>query len=418
VRHSERRRAQHGARGAGAHAAGALPHLDRGDRRRGRARRAHHAACVHHARRAGPAGQCAEGAGRLRSKAALRLAVLSLTVSSLAFAQAPSRDTLHIAFVGDINFARSIARNYIFAGRGGEIFAGVGDRLRAADITVGNLESLLLERGQFADTTNSWRFAGPQAQSIELLKAAGFDAVGDANNHSWDFGRDGLIENIAHLDSAGIPHSGTGPTLEAAWRPAIVHAKGWTVAIFSLTAIFNDTSLTVVGLPAECCIAWVDTLRAARRFRIARDSLGADLVIAFVHAGLEYQPAPRPIDVRRFRGLIHAGADAVIAHHPHVPQGLEYVDGKPIVYSLGNFVFKQGQPWTNRALWADFLVMPDRATRLTLVPLSAGYTPTFLTGADSAAVMAHVDSISGLISDRPRLPNPRARRSVAHPRRH
>jgi poly-gamma-glutamate capsule biosynthesis protein CapA/YwtB (metallophosphatase superfamily) len=306
---------------------------------------------------------------------------------------------------------------YVFAGRSSEILAGVRNRLRAADIAVGNLESLLLERGRVADTTNSPVFAGPQAEAIAMLKDAGFDVLGDANNHAWDFGRAGLIENIAHLDSAGFAHSGTGPDLDAAWRPAIVHAKGWTVAIFSLTAIFNDTSLTVVGLPAECCIAWVDTLRAAERFRVARDSLGADLVIAFVHAGLEYRPAPRPIDVKRFRGLIRAGADAVIGHHPHVPQGVEYVNGRPIVYSLGNFVFKQGQPWTNRALWADLLVMPDRTIRLTFAPLAVGYTPAFLTGADSAAVIAHMDSISGLISDSPRLPNPRMRRNVAHPRR-
>jgi poly-gamma-glutamate capsule biosynthesis protein CapA/YwtB (metallophosphatase superfamily) len=341
-------------------------------------------------------------------------------------AQAPPRDTLRLVFVGDINFGRSIARDYIFAGRGAEIFAEVKDRLRAADIAVGNLESLLLERGRFADTTNSWRFAGPQAEGIALLKDAGFDAVGDANNHSWDFGRAGLLENIAHLDSAFIPHSGTGPTLDEAWRPAIVRARGWTVAIFSLTAIFNDTSLTLVGLPAECCIAWADTLRAAQRFRAARDSLGADLVIAFVHAGLEYRPTPRLMDVSRFRGLIRAGADAVIGHHPHVPQGYEFVDGKPIVYSLGNFVFKQGQPWTNRGLWAD-LVVADRRTggqaddqhpslQLTLVPLAVGYQPRFLSGPDSAAVMARVDSISGLIGTNPRLPNPRARRNVAHPR--
>jgi poly-gamma-glutamate synthesis protein (capsule biosynthesis protein) len=260
-------------------------------------------------------------------------------------------------------------------------------------------------------------FAGPSADAVSMLKDAGFDVLGDANNHAWDFGKRGLLENIAHLDSAGFAHSGTGPDLDAAWRPAIVRAKGWTVAIFSLTAIFNDTSLTVIGLPAECCIAWADTVRAARQFRFARDSLGADLVIAFVHAGREYRPDPPPDVVQLFRGLVHAGADAVIGHHPHVPQGVEVVDGRPVVYSLGNFVFKQGQPWTNRALWADLLVTPDRAMRLTLVPLAVGYTPTFLTGRDSAAVMAHVDSISGLISDQPRLPNPRARRNVAHPRR-
>lgn len=344
-----------------------------------------------------------------------------LTAGARLQSQSPApRDTLHIAFVGDLNFARSLATNYIFTGRSNEVLAGLRDRLRAADIAVGNLESLLLERGEHADTTNSPVFAAPQAQAIAMLKDAGFDVLGDANNHAWDFGHEGLLENIGHLDSAGFLHAGTGPTVNDAWRPAIVHAKGWTVAFFSLTAIFNYPDLTVIGHPAECCVAWVDTLRAARAFRAARDSLGADLVIAFVHAGLEYKPAPEPDVVRKFRGLIHAGADAVIGHHPHVPQGIEYVDGKPIVYSLGNCVFKQGQAWTNRGLLAELTFspapLPPPAPRLTVVPIDAGYTPTFATGPDSARVMAHVDSISRLISPLPRLPKPRRRRNVANPR--
>jgi poly-gamma-glutamate synthesis protein (capsule biosynthesis protein) len=351
------------------------------------------------------------------------------------------RDTLRIAFVGDLNFGRSLARNYIFEGRSAEILAGVRDRLRAADIAVGNLESILLERGRTADTTNSPVFAGPQAEGIAVLQDVGFDVLGNANNHAWDFGRAGLIENLAHLDSAGIAHAGTGPTLGAAWRPVVVRAKGWTIAFFSLTAIFNYDDLTVVGHAAECCVAWADTLLAAQRFKAVRDSVGADLVIAYVHAGMEYRPVPEPDVVIRFRALIRAGADAVIGHHPHVPQGIEYLDGKPIVYSLGNFVFKQGQAWTNRGLWAELVVtagngeegmgnggatdrspatphspLPIPHSQLSISPLSVGYTPYFLSGADSAAVMAHLDSISGRIPARPRLPNPRPRRNVAHPR--
>lgn len=357
-------------------------------------------------------------------------------------AQGAGRDTLRIAFVGDINFARSLARNYLFQGRGAEVFAAVRDRLRAADIAVGNLESLLLERGPgVADTTGSPVFAGPKAEAIPLILDAGFDVIGTANNHAWDFGFAGLVENVAHLDSAGIAHTGTGATLGDAWRPVVIRMKGWTVAVFSIAAIFNNpVTLSVVGSPAECCVAWADTSIAARRFRAVRDSVGADLVIAYVHAGMEYRPVPENDVVIRFRALVRAGADMVIGHHPHVPQGIEYLDGKPIVYSLGNFVFKQGQPWTNWGLWAEILVTegtaaqtrgrtarPDSAAssvrlcgcasvRLSLAPLAAGYTPYFLTGPDSARVMAHVDSISRRIPARPRLPNPRPRRNVAHPR--
>ncbi len=325
---------------------------------------------------------------------------------------AQARDTLRLTFVGDVNFARSLHRVYLNEGRGAEVFARVKDRLRAADVAVVNLESLLLDRGRTADTTNSPVFAGP-VEALPLLVDAGFDVVGTANNHAWDFGQAGLMENLIHLGNAGVAFTGTGPSAEAAWRPAVVRARGWTVAVFGLTYIINHPTLTVRNTPAQCCIAWADTLDAARRFRYARDSLSADLVIAFVHQGrVEYRAHPDRETVSLFRGLVRAGADAVIGHHPHVPQGVEWIAGRPIVYSLGNFVFRQPQPWTHRGLVAELTWTPSGGPpRLDLVPVAAGYVPAWLTGPDSAAVMAHVDSISRRIG----LPQAPRRRTIARP---
>jgi poly-gamma-glutamate synthesis protein (capsule biosynthesis protein) len=343
------------------------------------------------------------------------LALLALIGSSPLAAQLPGRDTLRMVFVGDMNFARSLARNYLLAGRGVEVLGAVRDELRAADIAVGNLESILLERGRVTDTTNSPTFAGPQRETIPVLLDAGFDLLGTANNHAWDFQRDGLLESLAWLDSAGLPHTGTGADLDAAWRPAVMRAKGRTVAVFAITGIINHPSLTVRGWEAECCIAWLDTLEAEARFRAARAG-GADLVVAFVHAGLvEYRGVPDAAVILNFRALVRAGADAVIGHHPHVPQGVEWVDGRPIVYSLGNFVFRQYQPWTDRGLWVELHYAEAGPPRLVLRPVAAGYTPAFLSGADSAQVVAHVDSLSRLIPAHPRLPRPRPRRNLAQP---
>ncbi len=340
---------------------------------------------------------------------------LIVACSAAAWAQSvPAKDSLRIVLVGDLNFARSLARDYIFAGRGSEVLAGVRERLRAADIAVGNLESIILDRGRQADTTNSPVFAGP-LESLELIRDAGFDVLGTANNHAWDFGRAGLLESLTHLDSAGFLHTGTGATLGDALRPVVVRKNGWTVAFFSLTAIFNYPDLTVIGHAAECCVAWADTTLMASRFRTVRDSVGADLVIAFVHAGpVEYRSRPHPTVVQLFRALARAGADAVIGHHPHVPQGLEYVDGRPVLYSLGNFVFKQRQRYTDWGLWAQLSLAPDGTRRLDVLPLVVGYTPRFAAGADSAAIMAHFTDISDRLA---RLPNVRPRRNVARPRR-
>ena len=324
---------------------------------------------------------------------------------------APS-DTLRIVHVGDINFARGLARDVILPGRGAEVFAGVRDALRAADLAIGNLESVLVDRGTYADPPGTMVFAGPK-QGAALLGDAGFAAVATANNHAWDFRQAGLLESLAHLDSAGVAHAGTGPTPDDAWRPALLRARGWTVALFSLTAIFNDPSMSVVGRPAECCVAWADTARFRRAARWARDSLGADLVLVSLHHGFEYKPVPPPRDVALARGLVRAGADAVIGHHPHVPQGVEWVDGKPIVYSLGNFVFLQNSPWTRTGLWAELTFVPGAPPRLVLRPVAAGNAPAFQTGVDSLVTMAHVEEISERIRA---LPDARAGRNVTHPR--
>ena len=345
--------------------------------------------------------------------AALSIAATLLTADGrrLTADGAPS-DTLTIVHAGDINFARGLASGYILPGRGALVFAGVRDALMAADVAIGNLESVLVDRGDYADPPGIRVFAGPK-QGAALLRDAGFDAVATANNHAWDHQRAGLLESLAHLDSAGVAHAGTGPTPDDAWRPAIIRRGGWTVAVFSLTLIFNHPSMSVVGTAAECCVAWADTVRFRRAARAARDSLGADVVLVSVHQGLEYKDVPRWDEVRILRGLARAGADAVIGHHPHVPQGVEWVDGRPIVYSLGNFVFRQNSPWTNAGLWAELTFVRAQPPRLVIRPVVAGNTPRFASGSDSAATMLHLADISEPLS---RLPLARSGRNVARPR--
>jgi hypothetical protein len=320
------------------------------------------------------------------------------------------RDTLRVVVVGDINLARIVARQYVLPGRGREIFADVRDPLRAADLALGNLESIVLDRGTHADTALSPVFAAPR-EAAGLLADAGFAVVGTANNHAWDFGHAALLESLTHLDTAGVLHTGTGRTVAEALAPAVVRRRGWTVAVFAVTAIFNYPDLTVRGHAAACCVAWADTLRLREAFRAAREA-GADLVLVMLHAGLEYRPVPPEGVVRIARGIIHAGADAVFGAHPHVPQGLEWVDGKPIVYSLGNFVFAQRRQWTDRGLWAEYTVPPDGRASLVLLPVIAAVRPRLATGRDSADVMAHVAAISDSLA---RLPRAGARRNVAPP---
>ncbi len=322
------------------------------------------------------------------------------------------REALRVVVVGDINLARVVARRYVLPGRGADVFTAVRDSLRAADIALGNLESLVYDRGSVTDTALSPVFAAPRAAAA-LLAGAGFAAVGTANNHAWDFGRAALLESLAHLDSAGVAHAGTGATVAEALRPVMLRRRGWTVAVFAVTATFNYTDLTVRGHAAACCVAWADTNALRPAFADARRS-GADLVLVMLHAGLEYRAVPPSDVVQLARGLVRAGADAVFGAHPHVPQGLEWVNGKPILFSLGNFVFAQRRPWTDRGLWADYAVSAAGVAALTVRPVVAGMQPRFASGADSAAVMAHFRAISDSLAALP--PAPRRRTLGRHPK--
>ncbi len=337
--------------------------------------------------------------------------MLALGLIPRVLAGQVQREPLRVVVVGDINLARIVAREYVLPGRGVEIFAAVRDSLRAADLALGNLESLILDRGAVTDTALSPVFAAPR-EAAALLADAGFTAVGTANNHAWDFGRLALLESLRHLDSAGVAHAGTGPTADAALRPVVVRRRGWTVAVFAVAATFNYTDLTVRGHAAECCVAWADTSVLRQAFAAARRA-GADLVLVLLHAGLEYRDVPPPDVQQLARGIVRAGADAVFGAHPHVPQGLEWVDGKPVIYSLGNFVFAQRRRWTDRGLWAAYTVQGPGTATLAVRPVIAGVRPRFATGTDSAATAAHFRAISDSLAALP--PAPPRRTLGRHP---
>jgi poly-gamma-glutamate capsule biosynthesis protein CapA/YwtB (metallophosphatase superfamily) len=198
----------------------------------------------------------------------------------------------------------------------------------------------------------------------------------------------------------GVAHAGTGPTPDDAYRAALVERDGWRVAFVAVTSVFNST---FAASPARDFVAWADAHRVAEAIAAAR-AAGADLVFVSHHGGVEY--GSRETDETRAfaRACVEAGADGFIGHHPHVVQGVEWYRGRPIFYSLGNFLFRQNDPWTDRGL-AVVLTARDGEDGLQVeyLPVAVDFRPRFLDAAEGGPVLARVAQLSGgSLDGRPR----------------
>jgi poly-gamma-glutamate synthesis protein (capsule biosynthesis protein) len=208
-------------------------------------------------------------------------------------------------------------------------FAAIFD---TADLVVGNLECVVATCGK--EEEKPWRFrADPRV--IPLLTRY-FDAVSVANNHSGDFGKDALAEQCKLLDEAKLPYFGGGRDRAEAHRPVILKRHGLRIAFIA----FNDFPPREFEAGEKTPgVAWIDEPTIVAAIRALKEEQKVDLVIPFMHWGDEGETRPNREQIDLAHKMIDAGADVVIGAHPHVIQSVGSHRGKPIFYSLGNFVF-------------------------------------------------------------------------------
>ncbi|MFO7899433.1 MAG: CapA family protein [Planctomycetota bacterium] len=203
-----------------------------------------------------------------------------------------------------------------------------------ADLTVVNLEAPLCRREAPLDKLGP-NFRGDPAIAAPLADLPVHVAC-LANNHTMDQGVDGLLETLDALDEAGIQAVGAARVRSEARGPLVLDVAGLRVALVNTATVEGAVPPDGPG-PAR-----IDHL--ADRRAVADAAADCDLVIPIVHTGKEQVPFPSPGLQQFFRELADAGAAAVVGHHPHVPQGIELHAGRPIAYSLGNFLFDWHEP--------------------------------------------------------------------------
>lgn len=210
------------------------------------------------------------------------------------------------------------------------LFGDVLPYIKQADISITNLESPLIDEGNPIPKT------GPNLKSptdsIEALKYAGFDMVTLANNHMMDFGVEGLNSTISICKKNSIRCIGAGPNITEASKVCYIDKKGKTIAFINCCE--NEWSTTDGDKPGCNPLNEVNIY-----YQIQEAKANADYVILIIHGGHETYELPSPRMKQLYRWFIDLGVDAVIGHHTHCYSGSEIYKGKPIVYSLGNFIF-------------------------------------------------------------------------------
>jgi poly-gamma-glutamate synthesis protein (capsule biosynthesis protein) len=263
--------------------------------------------------------------------------------------EADARVTL--SFVGDILLDSAPGQAIQ---RGEDPFAQVATLLDGSDFSIGNLECPIASATTGAPVDKVYTFrAAPSA--LPVLHRH-FDAVSVANNHSGDYGPQAFRETLKLLTAARVPYFGGGRDLLEAHAPLLLERNGVKIALLGYDE-FHPRSFEAA--PDRPGVAWGEDEQIILDMARARRE-GASVVLPFFHWGWENEPAPSARQRELAHLLIDAGADAVIGSHPHVTQGAEMYRGKPIVYSLGNFVFDLLDQPENAVGWALQLVV-DRA---------------------------------------------------------
>ena len=277
---------------------------------------------------------------------------------------------LSLLFAGDVLLSNHVLQAYQKAGGiSGVLDEGYRLQIGQADFFMVNEEFPFSSRGvAAADKQYTFRLA---PEWVSILQEMGVDGVTLANNHALDFGQEALLDTCEVLDQAGILHTGAGVNLAAAKEPVIMEKNGIRVGIIGTTRVIPVAGWAAGNSHPGMLSTYDPTVVLAEIEELKEN---CDFVVVMVHWGIERDEKPQEYQRTLGKQYIDAGADLVVGSHPHVLQGIEFYDGKPIVYSLGNFVFGSSIPRT--MLFQVSLSADSGQMNYRLLPgtSSAGYT--------------------------------------------
>lgn len=268
----------------------------------------------------------------------------------------------------------------------------VKDYFQKDDITIGNLETSVTTRNtKWADKQFNFK---SDPENLRAMKEAGIDIVSLANNHSLDYGRDGFLDTLNHLDKYEIKRVGGGKNKKEAIEGIIVEKNGIKVGILSFSRVVPDVKWYATDKRAGIVGAYDVHIKEVVN-RIEEMKKEADILVLSIHWGVELSTSPRKQEIELARRLVDAGADIIMGHHPHVLQGIEVYKGRPIFYSLGNFVFSTKNGLTSNTIIGQVQLIDKDIESIQIIPCKiVGGRPIPIEGSEVKEKIKYMNTIS------------------------
>lgn len=244
-----------------------------------------------------------------------------------------------LCFAGDI----SLDENAVTTARLDASENGIYGCISPELIEIMQQAELMCLNNEFTYSTNGSPMSGKaytfraNPNRVSVLQEMGVDIVTLANNHVYDYGKQALLDTFTTLENANIDYFGAGKTLEEAMAPVYYEIDGKTIAFVGASRAEKNKMTPQATESSPGILRCYDTELFLQAIREA--DANADFVIAVVHWGTEYSYDLENVQLTTGKEYLDAGADAIIGGHSHCLQGMEYYDGKPIIYSLGNYWF-------------------------------------------------------------------------------
>ncbi|NMH25346.1 CapA family protein [Flavobacterium solisilvae] len=225
-----------------------------------------------------------------------------------------------------------------------ELFNGFEKVIQKCDFSIINFECPITKSEIKIDKTGPC-IKTENLNSLKALQFAGFNLLTLANNHIQDYSGQGVVDTIEVAKKNGFDVVGAGKNSVEASKPFVTEIQGIKIGFINIAE--NEFCAATDTMPGANTFDFIENTRVIKELKSK-----VNKIILIYHGGREHYQLPTPEQRKRFRYFIDSGVDAIVAHHTHCVSGFEYHNKKPIIYSLGNFIFDYKKKY-QKGIWTE-----------------------------------------------------------------